>query len=163
MKALLLGLVLALLGSAAPQLAAASNRQIHKLGVYGTVLGEPVSSFVGINVGYNLGDIARVHGGYGSLATGLVNGSSYGGGVKFFLPGWGFSPYIGAQYSFFSVDSVLCISLPGGISSGTGVLSAGAGIDWQTGFGLYLTVGANMALASSSTSAIPFFGLGWFF
>jgi hypothetical protein len=133
------------------------------LGVYASILGDPVPSFFGVNLGYNLGDIARIHAGYGSLATGLVNGTAYGGGVKFFVPGWGFSPFVGAQYSVFNVDSVLGVTLPGGVNSGAGVFSVGAGLDWQTSFGFHLSAGGYMPMGTSSGQLIPGVNLGWFF
>jgi len=141
----------------------ASSRLVHRFGAYGSFVGDPVPSILGVNLGYNLGDIARIHAGVGSLAAGVINGMSYGGGAKFFVPGWNFSPFAGAQYTFLQLDSVLGISLPGGVNSSAGVLSVGGGVDWQTGFGLNLSAGAYLPVATTGAQLVPQVSLGWFF
>jgi hypothetical protein len=145
------------------QEAQASFRLVDRFGVYGSFVGDPVPSILGVNLAYNLGDIARVHAGVGSLATGISNGMSYGGGAKFFVPGWSFTPFAGAQYTILRVDSFLGLSVPGGANSSAGVLSVGGGVDWQTGFGLNLSAGAYLPVTTTGAQVVPQISLGWFF
>ena len=115
---------------------------------------------MGFNVGYNLTDYFQIHAGYGATVTVLLNGSTVGGGGRFFIPDWSLSPSIGATYSQFKGDLLGLIQ-----TDAVGVVTLQVGLDWQTGYGLYLGIGGSKLVSPSSSSSgmIPYLQLGWFF
>lgn len=67
-----------------------SNRMTHRLGIYGTLLGDPWPSLIGANVGYNVMDFFRVHAGLSFIPGVLIlggGGKSIGAGLEFFSNG----------------------------------------------------------------------------
>jgi hypothetical protein len=137
--------------------ASAGIRSVRRLGLYGALAGDPSPSLLGINVGFNLADFLQIHGGYGSTALGIINGTTVGAGAKLFIPDWNFSPTVGATYSLFKGDFLGLVAI-----DSTACTTVQFGFDWQTGYGLYFGFGGTMAATTGGT-ATPYIQLGWFF
>jgi hypothetical protein len=126
----------------------ASQRMSNRFGVY---VDTTLAPFVLLNVGYNLADFARVHGGAG---TGLGSGSVvlFGGGFDFMVPDWNFTPFLGVNYYIAQVSiSGKRFGSAGGISVDVGAEYHSSG-GWLLGLGTYL-----------GGSISPFFRFGKFF
>ena len=161
-------------GLTRPAHAEGSGRTAHPFGVYVDLLGDPAVSLWGINAAYNILDFMRVNVGYGSIpaitATGAtvtpltISGSSIGGGLKFFVPNWDFSPVVGANVASLSLTGSGSFFGQAASASAAAVFPyMTAGFDWQTKGGFNLGFGAIVVLGTSGTAALPFLNLGLFF
>ncbi len=139
--------------------AEASSRSLKKFGISISLLGDPAPSFVGYNIHYNLTSFMRLNAGYGSFLA----GSTYGGGARFFVPDWNFSPFVGLSYAKFNISGTLTSdSGTAGLLVSQSYAYASYGFDWQTDYGLNFAFGVNQIFVSDTTM-LPFFSLGWFF
>lgn len=158
-----------------PSAHAESSRMNNRVGFYLGVFGDPFPSFVGINLGLNALDFLRFHIGYGSV-TGTVTSTSspgqnanftfttIGGGAKFLVPDWNFSPLLGIGFSQVSVTSSgpsTTNTLYGFNGSATAGYAA-LGFDWQANIGFNLGFGYNWSLISGA-GGLPYGQIGWFF
>jgi opacity protein-like surface antigen len=162
MKKLLcvLSLAVALMSSAS---AHAGNRTGHRFGLTLGLLGDPFPTAIGYNANFNLADLMRVVAGYGSISGTASNGTTaklttMGGGVRFFVPSWNFSPVVGVSWAKVSLTGT---SLSG-FASNTSHIYGTAGFDWQAANGFNLGFGANFS-AKAGVGAVPYMNFGWFF
>lgn len=139
-----------------------SNRMHKKLGAYMSLLGDPSPTLVGVNAAYNVTDYMRVNAGFGHVSASLGDESAslttVGAGAKFFVPGWNFTPVLGANlaYAAFSGDTSV-----GGLTS-TGLNPyLSVGFDWQARSGFNMGLAMNISLAGADSN--PCLNLGWFF
>ena len=87
--------------TAAP--AADGNRNKNPFGIFAQALSGPF--YMG-GLGWNLGDLARLHGAYGKKSEEVTVGTTTAStdvssiilGIKFFVPSWNFSPFAGVDY-----------------------------------------------------------------
>jgi hypothetical protein len=149
-----------------------ASRTKHRLGLYTALLGDPFPSLFTLNLAYNLFSFLRVNAGYGSASVTFptvvsapsISMTTLGGGVKLFVPNWGFSPVVGLNYSKVTVSVTGTLSGQSlyGISGDTNFLYTTLGFDWQTGYGLNFGFGYNLAM-KAGIGGLPFVQLGWFF
>lgn len=146
----------------------AGNRADHTFGIY-LGIDNPFPTVVGGNVGFHLGDWARISGGYGTISSTLgaskLEANTYGGQFNLFVPSWTFTPTFGVGYS--KVDVTLTGSSVVGLDVGgfTGSASHAfitVGLDWVSGIGFYFAAGWNHSLKSGVGGA-PYVNIGWFF
>lgn len=150
----------------------ADARSAHKFGFYFSLLGDPFPNLWGINLAYDLTNFMRINAGYGSTSASVTSGLStatitlmtLGGGVKFFVPHWNFSPVVGMNYTnaTVSVTGNAGTNNLYGLSANASVVYANVGIDWQTHYGLDFGVGYDISFLAGVGGA-PYFTLGWFF
>lgn len=136
----------------------------------GLILGynSPYPSEWGYNAGFNLGDIARLSGGYGTYEVSVANSSlelkTIGGQLNFFLPNMNFTPTIGVGYA--KVTATVRGSVGGldsfGFTASDNHTYVSAGFDWQTDGGFQLGAGWNHSLKSGTEGAV-YAQIGWFF
>ncbi|MEN9723653.1 MAG: hypothetical protein RJB38_1639 [Pseudomonadota bacterium] len=143
--------------------AAASNRVAKRFGLGLGLLGDPAPSVLGYQVSYNLSSFLRAIAGYGSISgtttSGTVTLTTIGGGARFFVPGWNFSPVAGLSYAQVSLTG--SGSLSGFGASGSHIYAT-AGFDWQAANGFNLGFGANIS-TKDSVGALPYLNFGWYF
>jgi len=151
-----------------------SARMRHRLSVSATLAGQPYFSAFGGMLGYQIVDFLKVHAGYGivppfstglSGATASVSAATIGGGIKLYVPNWGFSPYVGLHLGRVTLDGSLTY---GGISISASApliaVSMDLGIEWQTGYGLHFGIGLTKGLSGIPTARfLPGAYLGWSF
>lgn len=154
---------------------AESSRLNHRVGIYGTVLGDPFPSLAGINLALNATDFLRFNVGYGSVSGSLTSTSSptqstnftfttIGGGAKFMVPDWNFTPVLGINWSQVTVTT----SGPSttntlyGYNSSASTSYVTLGLDWQAGIGFNLAFGFNESL-TPGVGGLPYGQIGWFF
>lgn len=167
-KTVLASLFAVLLASNPTFAADGSSRGAKKLGLHIGLLGDPSPTVIGFNANYNLTRWMRATAGYGSISattlTGTLKATTMGGGVRFFHPGWNFSPVVGLSYAKVTLSTtgtVLTTDEVGGFSASDSHLYYTAGIDWQMGFGMNLGFGVNTSLKTKEQ--LPFFNIGWYF
>lgn len=137
-----------------------SNREAHKWGGYISILGDPSPSIFGLNVGYNLNSMLRVHAGYGEVKvsdifTGVETSmTSIGAGIDAFWPEWNFTPVVGLSYTHVAVDG-------DGFDVAASNITAKIGFDWTTKGGYMLGAGIQVALSGDGDG--PYVQTGWFF
>ena len=167
-KTMSLCLLALLLGSSSTFAADSSSRGAKKFGLHVGLLGDPNPTAIGYNANYNLTPWMRATAGYGSITadtlTGSLKATTMGGGLRFFLPKWNFSPMLGLSYAKLTISTTgttLATDEVGGFSASDSHLYYTAGIDWQMGFGMNLGFGVNTSLKTKDQ--LPFFNLGWYF
>jgi hypothetical protein len=156
--------LLALLAGVNP--AQASNRDAHRFGIHAGLLGDPFPTLLGYNVNYNLGSFMRATAGYGSISATSSDGSSaslttMGGGLRFFVPSYNFSPVVGLSYAKVSLTGTIAEGISG-FSANASHMYATAGFDWQAANGFNLGFGVNYSLKAGVGTA-PYFNFGWYF
>jgi hypothetical protein len=129
--------------------AQAGVRGSRRFGVSVGFNAEPAPSDIGFNLNYNLSPFMRLVAGYGTVSQ--TQTTTLGGGARFFIPTWDFSPFIGISYNRLSASA----------TSAT-YASVVGGIDWQTSVGLNLGGGVTQLLDSSG-SVLMFGYVGWYF
>lgn len=149
-----------------------SPRAGKHLGIYASLLGDPVPSIFGINVAYQFAERYRLHAGLGTAF--LV--SNWGAGFDYVvLPENRFSPVVGLAYSRVNfgtledaLDGIFGIKGDGtSIEIGTGALRLGA--EWQDAGGFNVSGGLNVGVFDVGEAmdpeffVLPYFQLGWFF
>ncbi len=134
-----------------------SGRMKHPLGFYGSLAGDPYISLLGISLGWNLMSNLRVTAGYGSTPLGIINGTTWGGGLKWLISDSSFTPVLGLNYSQFKGDFLGLVAI-----DAVNIVYVNAGFDWQADVGFNFGIGVNKAINQSST-LIPYLSLGWFF
>jgi hypothetical protein len=144
------------------------SRAQHKFGFYGTVLNDPYPSLWGVNLGYNLTEFMRFTVGYGTLAVGTASVTSYNAGMKFFIPGWSFSPFAGANYNVISSTGSLAfngINMTYTPGTNLNTITASAGLEWQSEGGFILGAMLVMPFGNSVWNNTPLSGMyvGFFF
>jgi len=145
-------------GNAIAASSSGSSRTANRLGAYVSILGDPFVSMFGANIGVNLTDFLRVNGGAGATVTGIINGNTYGGSAKLFIPGWNLSPFIGYGYSVVKVDFLGLVS-----KTFTGVTYVQGGLDWTADIGFNFGIGVNKSINLGKVGAVPFLHFGWYF
>lgn len=146
-----------------------SSRSKNKLGVYASLLSDPYPSLWGINVGYNFVDFIRVTAAYGSLSAAGVTVTAGNAGLKAFVPGWNFSPMVGANYSLVSTNANVInfgsinVVAPAGTNFNT--MSISMGFDWQADGGFMLGGAYTLPIGNSIWASTGLIGihLGYFF
>lgn len=146
-----------------------SDRMIKRAGAYLGVLGDPFPTLVGVNLGFNIFDFLRVHGGVGKISSSTSFGTSsvsasattVGAGARLFVPGWNLSPTLGlgAAAVLYTSDGA-AIRVQGFDASGAHVYGS-FGLDWQTASGFNLGLGYNISFRSG-IGGLPYLNLGWF-
>lgn len=142
---------------------ATSTRMSKRLGGTLSLMGDPYPSIFGMNVHYNLIDMARVSVGYGNISMGSAFGggslTTIGAGITGFVPGWSLSPTFGFHISSLSGSGDLEVQ---GVK-GSGLLPyASLGMDWQTRGGFNLNTGYNIPFGNRGSGAF-YAALGWYF
>jgi hypothetical protein len=135
----------------------ADARSKKKFGVY-VDYNQP-STLIG-NLGFNLGNIARLHAGYGQNniigKSSVINLGVAEGGLTFFVPQWDITPAAGVSYMYVT-GKVAGFSASGGAP----IVYAGLDVSVEAG----LNAGARIILAptlpGSSASQSVYFG--WYF
>ena len=137
----------------------ASVRSLKRFGLSVAYGGSPAPSMIGYQLNYNVGSLVRLSAGYGTLTGGVTQSV----GVKFFVPGWSFSPFVGANYAKFTLNGSLAASASSqGVPTQRLYVFTQYGLDWQTRFGLNLGAGVSQIMVKGIQS-IGFGYLGWFF
>jgi hypothetical protein len=184
MKRISVLIVASLFGLSSLAHAEPSHRMEKQWGVHADLLGDPFFGYVGANLNYNLLDFMRLNVGYNyftvsttdpntsATLTGTLH--SVGGGIKFLVPTWNFTPTVGMGV-FGNFASGTLEFAGNSIGSNLGnllTLTFGFGFDWQTGAGFNLGAGARFpwdpannlwSLLTSSLPLIPHIYLGWYF
>ncbi|MCC7442124.1 MAG: hypothetical protein IT285_10845 [Bdellovibrionales bacterium] len=155
-----------LLADSASAASASNNRTKRRFGVILSVQGEPFPSSYGLNLAYHLSRMITIHAGFG-IVMGEESASSLGGGVKFQVPKWNFSPFIGVSYARVSGSDVTYSSPVSGngdftIDAGTAHFYGTAGLSYQSAKGIYLAGGISKSL-SPDQGGMVFFHIGKFF
>lgn len=173
MKKLALSLILVITSS----LAHANNREVHRFGVYGSLIGEPYISIVGVNVGINPTAFMRVIAGFGQWTPTFtytdgtkeqVRITTYGFGAKFMLPEANFTPFIGIHYgnmSFSHVNKTISTGTYGyGGEASISFPYVSVGLDWTASTGFYFAAGFSKPIGVlAHVQGLPFLSIGWFF
>lgn len=149
-----------------------SNRAEKPWGV-ALALGAPHPSLAGITGSYNLNDWSRAEVAYGSVQvtsgwTFDENGmheekasiDTLGAGIKFFVPGWNFSPTGGLHVSSLTYSGDGLVEVQGYKKSGVYAYGT-VGADWLSADGYSVNFGANIALGGGSGGGYA--GVGYFF
>jgi len=145
-----------------------SSRSEKKIGLHLGLLGDPFPTLIGFNANYNVIDWVRVTAGYGSVTASVTGGelkaTTFGAGVRVFVPDWNFSPVGGISWATVSVTATGTgvIGDVGGFSGSASHMYATIGFDWQTGMGFNLGAGYNLSL-KSGVGGLPYVNLGWYF
>jgi len=147
-----------------------SSRTMHRFGLYVGFLGDPFPTLVGFNLGINLASFLRICGGYGTISASSVDATSgttttlsattIGGGARLFVPGWNFSPTVGASYARVNLSGTG--TTVGGFGASGSHTYLSAGFDWQANIGFNLGFGYNYSLLAG-VGGLPYINLGWFF
>lgn len=150
-----------------------SARTRNRLGSY-LAIGEPSPTLIGINLAYNITDFLRASVGYGSLTvtsgisidgsgtvtTSESKASTFGLGVRGFVPGWSISPTVGLHYGHVSYSGNPGLSV-GGFNESGGHVYASLGVDWQAEGGFNAGLGFKQSFRSGIGSGVHL-NLGWF-
>jgi hypothetical protein len=144
--------------------AEASNRTAKRIGLSLGLLGDPFPTLLGYNLNFNLARGMRLVGGYGAISGTASDGSelkiaTMGGGVRFFVPSWNFSPVVGASMAKVTFTGTGTLS---GFDGNASHIYGTAGFDWQAGNGFNLGFGANFS-GKTGVGAVPYINLGWYF
>ena len=144
--------------------AEASNRAAKRFGLSLGLLGDPFPTLLGYNANVNIARGMRLVGGYGAISGSDTNGNALkittvGGGVRFFVPSWNFSPVVGASLARVSLTGTGTLS---GFDGNASHIYGTAGFDWQAGNGFNFGFGANLS-GKSGVGAVPYINLGWYF
>jgi hypothetical protein len=158
---------------------AGSTRMEHRFGGYFSVIGDPFPTLIGINAGANVFDFMRVVVGYGKISTtfqgedsngnltnGTLSATTLGGGLRFFMPNWNFTPMVGLSFANVSVSLTGTSNTNGntvdGFSGSQSHVYAAIGFDWQTHAGFNMGAGWNQSFLSG-VGGLPYLNFGWFF
>lgn len=143
-----------------------SNRMKRRAGGYVGLLGDPFPTLVGLNVAYNVFDFMRATVGLGkvsaSVGTAEATATTIGGGARFFVPGWSFSPVVGLSTAYVSVSQTdgMSISVKNFETSGMHLYGT-VGFDWQSPSGFNVGAGYNLSF-KSGVGGLPYINLGWY-
>ena len=146
--------------------AEASYRTSKRFGIHAGLLGDPFPTLLGYNVNFNAASFLRLTAGYGSISGTSSDGttiklSTMGGGARLFVPGWNFSPVVGASWAKVTLSGISSSAISGFSADGSHIYAT-AGFDWQAGNGFNFGFGANYSL-KSGVDPVPYLNLGWYF
>lgn len=140
-----------------PMAAWAGTRADHWSGI-DAGFGEPYPSYAGINLGFNIGDDARLSAGLGTLGR----WTSYAGDAKFFATDAQWSPYIGVgltyitgnagQYLWWNLDF-----------NNAFVPFLELGMDFQSDIGVHVTFNLAGSAPNGQIVVFPGIVIGWYF
>lgn len=159
-------------GFAAESASQTSARVKNKLGSY-LAINEPSPTIIGVNLAYNPTDFLRISAGYGkiSVTTGIsisaggnleateASASTFGLGVRGFVPGWDLSPTVGLHYGLITYSGTGLEV--GGFTESGGHMYVTMGADWQTDMGLNVSLGYKHSFKSGIGGGF-YLGAGWF-
>lgn len=165
-------LVVVAMGMGMNEASAASGRGENKFGLF-LGIDTPAPSLLAFNLGYHLGEAARISAGYGSISattvsttgTAELKATTIGGALNFYIPEWSFSPTVGLGFASVSVTATgtaVSTAEVGGFSASASHMYITTGFDWNTHFGFYMGFGAHISM-KSGVGALPYLNLGWFF
>jgi hypothetical protein len=133
---------------------AAADRASHPIGAYAGIQSGSVES---VNVGFNVNDQWRVHGGdLVTMSNGFKSYNVYEAGLIYMTSQSGLSPFLGGELEGIGLNSAN--GKPSGISSS---VAGEAGVDWTAHNGFNL--GMRGVLPLSDLTNIRFMAyLGWY-
>lgn len=155
-----------------------SSRTSNRFGITVGLMSDPFPNMFGVSARFNVASFLQLSAGYGHLSastidpstggTATVTAKTYGGGARFFVPGWSLSPYAGFNVSKWDADGTFDI---GGSSisnaGGMTVMYATFGLDWQTYFGFNIGGGVHYVISPTEFSDVlaiaPDIYIGWYF
>lgn len=123
-----------------------SNRELHRFGI-NAGFGDPFPTIMCGGLEYNVSSFLRFVVGAGALDVTWNSPSGYlyesggetvGGGFRLFVPGWNFSPMLGAEYAAVFLNSQPVVDSTYYFTASRGShIYAIVGIDWQAACGSY--------------------------
>jgi len=136
-----------------------SQRTSHRAGIV-MGLNDPVPAVVGLSLSYNLLDYLRLTAGIGRFNSDYqYNGYTlktksvtYGGGVRFLVPGWNLSPVGGLSWATIATE---------GFANDDHHLYAVAGLEWQSATGLNVSAGYEQSF-DKQIGGLPYLTVGWY-
>lgn len=150
----LLSALALVIGTQAMAAGGMSARSAKKFGVLGNYRGfsGTVGTYLGADLAFNLGGVARIGAGYTYLSAPTPVASAITGSFNLFVPMWSLSPTAGFRYDFL-------LTTPS-----TSRMSVDLGLEWTTRVGLVVGGGVNYGLSGNGAARmITYATLGWFF